>query len=143
MRRSHAAWCRRAGGAIRAVVLVVSVAIVAALAYGCGDGSGAYLGGWLESSQQTSALRVTDATGRVLVDYLDLTRPVDDQTVFSTEATAQGDILRLRYESSADGQVVKGGTLKLTGDGAALVWTTGSGARREFRKVTVLPSTAP
>lgn len=139
MRRGYSTWRRRSGAVIQVAVIVA----VTALAYGCGGGGDAYLGGWLESSQkQATALRITDVTGRVLVDYLDLTRPVEEQTVFSTEATAEGDGLQLRYES-AGGEAVKGGTLRLSGDGATVVWTTSSGARREFRKVTVLPTTAP
>jgi len=61
--------------------------------------------------------------------------------VCSTEAVAEGDTLRLSYEY-VDGQVVKGGTLKLSDDGASLVWTSGAGAGLEFRKVTVVPSAA-
>jgi len=126
---------------LRAAALVVAALALLALASGCGGANdSAYLGSWLATSGQgTAALRVTDVTGRVLVDYLDLTRSAQDQTVFSTQADVNGDALHLEYES-AGGQIVKGGTLRLSQDGQKLVWVSGSGKRSEFRTVTVLPA---
>jgi hypothetical protein len=111
-----------------------------AIASGCGGAdNSAYLGSWLGTGGQTTALRVTDATGSVLVDYLDLARPSQDQTVFTTQADVEGDTLRLQYESDG-GEIIKGGKLQIAGGGGTLVWTSGSGERREFRTVATLPA---
>ncbi len=115
----------------------------AMLAVSCGNKGTDYVGAWLETSGQTQAMRIMEADDRLLAEVLDLTQAAGDQTVFTTEAEPRDDgSLRLSYES-VNGEVVKGGTLTLGADGASLTWTDSTGASHRFKRVTVLPTSAP